>query len=123
MVLRKEFRHQGYRVETVKLLIYENNYAGTRQKLVSSRPVPAGTVDISVEYQKKDYRSGTAILKMNGEEVARQDINHLSIFISYDYTSIGADVGSKVSRDYTDDFPFTGTVSEVRIHLGDDLWT
>lgn len=103
-------------------LVYENNYVGNRQKLVSSKPVPSGTVDVEVEYQKKNYYSGTAILKMNGEEVARQDIKHLSIFVSYDYTSIGADVGSKVSNDYTDDFEFTGSVSEVKVHLGDDLW-
>lgn len=103
-------------------LVYENNCVGNRQKLVSSKPVPSGTVDVEVEYQKKNYYSGTAILKMNGEEVARQDIKHLSIFVSYDYTSIGADVGSKVSNDCTDDFEFTGSVSEVKVHLGDDLW-
>ena len=104
-------------------LVYENNYVGDRQKIISNKPVPSGTVDVEVEYQKKDYRSGTVIMKMNGEEVARDDINHLSIFISYDYTSIGSDVGSKVSNDYSDDFPFTGSVSEVKVHLGDDLWS
>jgi hypothetical protein len=42
--------------------------------------------------------------------------------LSYDYWSMGRDVGSKVSDDYTTDFDFNGKVDKVTIKLGDDLF-
>ncbi|GAA0182890.1 arylsulfatase [Clostridium sediminicola] len=103
-------------------LVYVNNYCTDFQKLVSSKPLVKGKNDIEVEYQKKGLANGTAILKLNGKEVARDDIRHLPLLFSYDYISFGEDIGSKVSDDYTDEFKFNGKLGDVHINIGDDWY-
>lgn len=103
-------------------LVYEYNFGNEHIKLIATKSMPAGKVDIRYDYAKKDLFTGIGSLRMNGEVVAEGPQKDLPMLISYDYMSFGADVGSKVSLDYADDFPFNGTVGEVKIHLADDVW-
>lgn len=104
------------------LLNFEYNFCGERVKLTGKTPLPSGKADITYSYDKIDVFNGSASLTVNGEKVAEGPMKQLPMFNSFDYFSIGADVGSKVSKDYNDDFEFNGTVGPVKIHLGDDLW-
>ena len=74
-----------------------------------------------MDYKKDDVNSGVIDMIIDGNVVASSDINTLPIMISYDYFSIGEDVGSKVSLYYKDNYAFNGKVDEVNINLGDDL--
>lgn len=103
-------------------LVAEYNYLGERQKLVAADALYEGRSNLEMIYEKETYNTGTLILKVNGEETAREKINSLPVYYSYDYISIGEDVGSKVSLEYDDNFKFTGKVSDVKIMTGDDLW-
>lgn len=104
------------------LLNFEYNFCNERLKLTSDIALPAGKTDVSYSYDKIDPFTGTGTLRINDQIVATGPMKQLPIFNSFDYFSIGADVGSKVSKDYEDDFDFNGTVSPVSIHLGEDLW-
>jgi arylsulfatase A-like enzyme len=101
-------------------LVYEYNFLGESQKLVSSEALPIGKSEIGFEYQKQGLYEGTGKLKINGKVVAEGKLKTLPIFTSYDYISFGEDVGSRVSADYNDSFKFSGKVGNVKMNLGDD---
>ncbi|WP_288695400.1 hypothetical protein [uncultured Brachyspira sp.] len=74
-----------------------------------------------MSYKKDNVNSGVIDMIIDGNAVASSTIKMLPIMISYDYFSIGEDVGSKVSLDYKDNYAFNGKVGDVNINLGDDL--
>ena len=102
-------------------LVYEYNYLGERQKVISPEVMKEGKYNIVMDYKKDKVNSGVIDMIIDGNVVATSDINTLPIMISYDYFSIGEDVGSKVSLYYKDNYAFNGNVEEVHINLGDDL--
>ena len=102
-------------------LVYEYNYLGERQKVISPEVMKEGKYNIVMDYKKDKVNSGVIDMIIDGNVVASLDINTLPIMISYDYFSIGEDVGSKVSLYYKDNYAFNGNVEEVHINLGDDL--
>ena len=102
-------------------LVYEYNYLGEKQKVTSSKAIEKGTHTIVVDYKKDTISSGKINLKVDGAIIAQGQIKTLPMMTSYDYWSIGSDVGSKVSDDYTTDFDFNGKVDTVTLKLGDDL--
>ncbi|MEI0567988.1 arylsulfatase [Brachyspira pulli] len=102
-------------------LVYEYNHLGERQKVISPSKLESGKHNIVMDYKKDDVNSGIIDMIIDGNVVSSSDINTLPIMISYDYFSIGEDVGSKVSLDYKDNYAFNGKVDEVNISLGDDL--
>ena len=105
-----------------KKLVYEYNYLGEKQKVVSTKDITKGKHHIEIEYNKKTMSSGDINLLVDGEIVgSKESLKTLSTMLSYDYFSMGSDVGSKVSSDYTDDFEFNGKVSRVKMNLKDDL--
>ena len=102
-------------------LVYEYNYLGERQKVISPEIMKEGKYNIVMDYKKDKVNSGVIDMIIDGNAVASSPVKMLPIMISYDYFSIGEDVGSKVSLDYKDDYVFNGKVDEVNIVLGDDL--
>ncbi|WP_157159512.1 arylsulfatase [Brachyspira pilosicoli] len=102
-------------------LVYEYNYLGERQKVISPAALSKGNHNIMMSYKKDNVNSGVIDMIIDGNAVASSTIKMLPIMISYDYFSIGEDVGSKVSLDYKDNYAFNGKVGDVNINLGDDL--
>lgn len=102
-------------------LVYEYNYLGERQKVISPEIMKEGKYNIVMDYKKDKVNSGVIDMIIDGKAVASSPVKMLPIMISYDYFSIGEDVGSKVSLDYKDNYAFNGKVDEVNISLGDDL--
>ena len=102
-------------------MVYEYNYLGERQKVISPEIMKEGKYNIVMDYKKDKVNSGIIDMIIDGNAVASSPVKMLPIMISYDYFSIGEDVGSKVSLDYKDDYVFNGKVDEVNISLGDDL--
>ena len=102
-------------------LVYEYNHLGERQKVISPTKLESGKHNIVMSYSKDKVDRGNMEMIIDGNIAASSDINTLPIMISYDYFSIGEDVGSKVSLDYKDNYAFNGNVEEVHINLGDDL--
>ena len=102
-------------------LVYEYNYLGERQKVISPEVMKEGKYNIVMDYKKDKVNSGVIDMIIDGNAVASSPVKMLPIMISYDYFSIGEDVGSKVSLYYKDNYAFNGNVEEVHINLGDDL--
>ena len=102
-------------------LVYEYNYLGERQKVISPEVITEGSHNIVMDYKKDKVNSGFIDMIIDGNIVASSPMKMLPIMISYDYFSIGEDVGSKVSLDYNDNYAFNGKVDKVNIKLGDDL--
>ena len=103
-------------------LVYAYNYLGEKQKITSSKAIEKGTYTIVIDYKKDTMSSGKVNLKVDDNIIAQGQIKTLPTMLSYDYWSMGRDVGSKVSDDYTTDFDFNGKVDAVTIKLGDDLF-
>jgi arylsulfatase len=100
------------------------NYEGHKMfRIVSDKPLPEG--DVTIQYGFKvtgdpDLRSGkgapgTGILAVNGEKVGSVDMDvTVPFFFGIEGLSVGYDYGDVVDREnYTDSFPFTGTVKKV----------
>ena len=102
-------------------LVYEYNYLGERQKVISPEVMKEGKYNIVMDYKKDKVNSGVIDMIIDGNAVASSPVKMLPIMISYDYFSIGEDVGSKVSLDYKNNYAFNGKVGDVNINLGDDL--
>lgn len=102
-------------------LVYEYNYLGERQKVISPSKLESGNHNIVMDYKKDDVNRGVIDMIIDGNAVASSPVKMLPIMISYDYFSIGEDVGSKVSLDYKNNYAFNGKVGDVNINLGDDL--
>jgi len=64
-------------------------------------------------------RGGTGVLKVDGQEVARQTIEHtVPLIMQWDENfDIGADTGTPVSDDYQVPFKFTGTIDKLSLTI------
>ncbi len=64
-------------------------------------------------------RGGTGVLKVDGQEVARQTMEHtIPLIMQWDENfDIGADTGTPVSDDYQVPFKFTGTLDELTLKI------
>jgi arylsulfatase len=64
-------------------------------------------------------RGGTGLLKVDGKEVARQNIeNTMPIIMQWDENfDIGADTGTPVSNDYQVPFKFTGKLNKLTLDI------
>jgi arylsulfatase len=68
-------------------------------------------------------KGGTAVLKVDGAEVAKGQLPHTLPFSleASETFDIGSDTGTGVNdADYLSPFPFTGQLVELKIHLGDN---
>ena len=64
-------------------------------------------------------RGGTGVLKVDGKEVARQNMEHtIPLIMQWDENfDIGADTGTAVSNDYRVPFKFTGTLDKLTLKI------
>ena len=64
-------------------------------------------------------RGGTGVLRVDGQEVARQTMAHTIPFIMQwdENFDIGADTGTPVSEDYQVPFKFTGTLDKLTLKI------
>ena len=64
-------------------------------------------------------RGGTGVLKVDGQEVARQQLEHtMPLIMQWDENfDIGADTGTPVANDYQVPFRFTGKLAKLRLTI------
>jgi hypothetical protein len=64
-------------------------------------------------------RGGTGVLKVDGQEVARQSMEHtIPLIMQWDENfDIGADTGTPVSNDYQVPFKFTGSLDKLSLTI------
>lgn len=111
-------------------LVYESNAFGqTHQTIVSSQPLPQGTVKVAYEFtvDAPVQEAGPSVFAKVRPGVGRLYIGyklvgqaHLDTFAAFHYGEsfdIGQDRGSAVSKDYEGPFAFNGKISEVRLEL------
>ncbi len=107
-------------VDNDRHLVYEYNYSGTLQKIVSKEKLQVGNAKIDFNYEKTSLNEGDIILKVDEETVASGSIKTLPVMLSFDYFSIGEDVAANVSESYTGNFEYTDDIHEIQISLGND---
>ena len=119
-------------------VVYENNtWNSIHEKLVSSRPLPAGKVEVATVFTidppppaGKDVFSrsqavgggpkpGTAQMFINGEKVGETRFTKFGGFVTSitETFDVGRDSGSTVSASYAEPNAFTGKVEQVTIDL------
>jgi len=109
-------------------VVYEYNFFGkARYRVVSNIPLPAGDVEIALDYAQKPFKpfvestGGPAKLFINGKLAGEGEIENVTPgrFSATETLDIGMDLGSTVSLDYHDKAPFafTGKIKNVTIDL------
>lgn len=102
-------------------LVYENNFFGKfHETLESPKPLPAGEIDVAVEYaprSRERWGGGVARLFVNGEAVAERTLSHVGIPQFSETFDIGRDRGSPVSADYKSPFAFNAELRQVQLTL------
>jgi arylsulfatase A-like enzyme len=102
-------------------LVHDYHAAGRRFVLESTRPVPAGRVEISYEFTKSGDLVGTGRLRIEGDDAGEAEVGPtLARRITPAGMSIGSNVLSAVSERYQPPFPFAGRIRSIRFVLGDD---
>jgi len=91
-------------------VVYENNaFGATHTTLVSTRPLPAGRVTISVAVAE-----GVGRLSIDGQPAGEAPIGRQGA-VWRETLDVGKDLGSTVSEAYDGPFPFTGRVVAVTL--------
>ena len=105
-------------------VVFENNYRGGahRQKLISTRALPKGIVDVVYEYDAdpKAREQGEARILINGELAGNARITHFSppTFTSeYDTLTIGRAPNAKIDETIAGPSEFSGTLESVLVSL------
>lgn len=99
-------------------LCYEYNYVGTRYRIRSSGPLPAGASEVSFVFDKTGDRQGVGRLFCGEQEVGATVFPAvLPFFHGWHGLDIGRDTLSPVSQDYAGNFPFTGKIARVVYEL------
>jgi arylsulfatase len=103
-------------------LVFEYDQGDVRRSVTSDRPVPTGASVIGFRFDKTATLAGTATLTIDGEAVGSVAITRtLGVMPATGPFEVGADSSSPSSPNYPAPFPFTGTIGEVRVELGDDV--
>jgi arylsulfatase len=101
-------------------LVYEYNaYNEDRFQIRSDRPLPRGAVELRAVYEAHEDGTGTVTLYVNGQQVGSGDVGrtHPGQFSLSETFDVGQDTGTPVSRDYTRDNAFSGTLDRVVISM------
>jgi arylsulfatase len=108
-----------------------NYLARDKFLLKSSTPVPEGKVELRYEFEptgKPDFMKGKGVpargqLYINKKLVASIDMPHtVPILFGTEGLTCGYDGGDRVApEEYTDAFPFSGTITRVTLDLSGDL--
>lgn len=97
-------------------LLFDYNCFGDHVIAESDIPVPTGTSEIGVRFERLG-RNGRATLVIDGAECGSAEIPFVMQVISSVGASVGYDNGLPVSTRYDNAFPFEGTLHRVDIEL------
>jgi arylsulfatase len=99
--------------------VFAYNADGKLIEIVSSKPIPAGKVELKAEVTYSNEGKNKAIaLYINGEQVANKDLGKISTArVSVEGLEVGEDRGTSVSAAYKAPFAFTGKIDNVTIDL------
>ncbi len=97
-------------------LVFDYNAFDDHTVVRSDRPIASDASRLTVQFRRHDRR-GTARLLVDDRVVGSADVPWVMSTISSVGASVGRDQGSPVSREYTDDFAFRGTLHRVEIQL------
>ena len=103
-------------------LYYVSNFLAREYSVItSSVPVPAGKVEMRVEFTKTSGSGGTAKLFVNGEAAGEVEVARVNpvAFSPAEGLEVGSDSTSPVWPEYSSPFTFTGTINRVEIRSGD----
>ena len=101
-------------------LAYEYNaYNEDRYQIKSEKPLPQGEVELTAKYEAVGPQTGKVALYVNGERVAEGDVGRTmpGTFSLSETFDVGVDTGTPVSRDYSRDNEFRGTLDRVVVSL------
>jgi len=103
---------------------YEYNwFERERTAIVSPIPLPEGASTVMFDFAYDGGgagKGGLGVLYIDGQEVARKRIeNTVPGRFGIDTFGVGIDTGSPVTHSYPGQFPFSGQIERVDIHLAD----
>ena len=98
-------------------LVLDYNAFDAHALVRSDAGVPDDARELSVEFIRVAGRKALARLSIDGVPAGGGEIPWVMGTISSVGASVGRDMGSPVSREYTDDFPYGGSLREVEIQL------
>ena len=99
------------------LLVLDYNAFDAHTVVRSEVSIPDDAGELGVEFLRVAGRKGLARLSIDGVPAGGGEIPWVMGTISSVGASVGRDIGSPVSREYTDDFPYGGRLREVEIQL------
>ena len=102
-----------------KLYYVSNFLARAHYVVASGEPVPAGEIEVRLEFEKTDEFAGKATLYINGTKVGEGDIsrsNPLAYAVA-EGLEVGSDSTAPVWPEYRPPFEFTGTIKKVEIRV------
>ena len=111
----------AFYVHDNRLVYAFNAYNEGRYYVRSDVPLPSGEVELEAEYEVAEGLSGLVTLYVNGAQVGQGPIDRiLPVLYSLSETfDVGEDTGTPVSRDYSRENAFTGTLDKVVIRIPD----
>ena len=98
-------------------LVLDYNAFDAHTLVRSDAGVPDDARELSVEFIRVAGRKALVRLSIDGVPAGGGEIPWVMGTISSVGASVGRDMGSPVSREYTDDFPYGGSLREVEIQL------
>ena len=98
-------------------LVLDYNAFDAHTFVRSDAGVPDDARELSVEFIRVAGRKALVRLSIDGVPAGGGEIPWVMGTISSVGASVGRDMGSPVSREYTDDFPYGGSLREVEIQL------
>jgi arylsulfatase len=104
--------HQGH-------LTYVSNFLGHEHYVVrAERPLPAGRVEVIMNWRKTGSFKGEVSIYQNGEFVGKGLINRTNpvVYAVAEGLEIGSDTGTPVWPRYSSPFRFTGSIIEVSLN-------
>lgn len=104
-------------VQNDRLFVDYNSF-DERTVLESTLAVPAGDCVLGVSFARNSRTTGVMSVTIDGEPAGSAELPFMMRMISSLGASLGEDHGSQVSKHYDDAFPFTGTLHQVEIQLG-----
>ena len=104
-------------VQNDRLFIDYNSF-DERTVLESEVAVPEGDSELGVSFARNSRTTGVMSMTVDGEAAGSAELPYMMRMISSLGASVGMDFGSQVSQHYTGSFPFTGSLHEIKIQLG-----
>jgi arylsulfatase len=102
-------------------LYYDYNYLNGVHYILESPQLATGTIDVKFNFIKTQEYGGIGELYINGEKVdeVEMPLMHISTYSLAETFDVGRDTGTQVSTQYTDPFPYDGTLDRVIFRVGE----